>query len=62
MKYERFKVGILFDISELGDWYGKEAYKILFESVDTTKLVGSVLKDGDTRASAGKSKSLLYCY
>jgi hypothetical protein len=43
-------LGILFDIDELGGGlYGYAAYKILFDAVDTRRLAGCSLSDGDTR-------------
>lgn len=43
------KLGILFNIDELGDGlYGYEAYKILFNSIDSRQLAGCTLYDGDT--------------
>lgn len=42
-------IGIVFDIDELGGGlYGYEAYKILFQAVDTRQLAGCSLSDGDT--------------
>ncbi len=43
------KLGILFDIEELGGGlYGMAAYKVLFSAIDTRRLAGCALSDGDT--------------
>lgn len=45
-------IGVLFDIDELDSGlYGYAAYKIFFSAVDTRKLAGCVLSDGDTNAT-----------
>ena len=56
------KIGILFDIDELGGGlYGYEAYKILFAAIyDTRLLAGSILSDGDTNATL-RGQSNQYC-
>jgi hypothetical protein len=55
------RLGVLFDIDELGGgFYGLEAYKILFSAMDTRELAGCLLLDGDTNATlAGKAN--VYC-
>jgi hypothetical protein len=55
------QLGILFDIDELGGGlYGYEAYKILFGVIDTARLAGCALSDGDTNATlAGRANQ--YC-
>lgn len=57
----RSKIGILFDIDELGGgFYGYKAYKILFAAVDTSTLAGCTLSDGDTSETlAGGARQ--YC-
>jgi hypothetical protein len=45
-------IGVLFDIDELDSGlYGYAAYKIFFAAVDTSKLAGCILSDGDTNAT-----------
>ncbi|MDP1890840.1 MAG: hypothetical protein Q8K55_08085 [Gemmatimonadaceae bacterium] len=45
-------IGILFDIEALGGGlYGYEAYKALFETIDTRLFPSSTLADGDTAAT-----------
>ena len=47
-----WKIGVLFDIDELGGGlYGYEAYKIFFSAVDTRELAACILSDGDTNAT-----------
>ena len=47
-----FQIGILFDIDELGGgFYGYASYKIFFGALDTSKLLGCLLRDGDTTAT-----------
>jgi len=55
------RLGVLFDIDELGGGvYGFEAYRIFFSAVDTRELAGCLLLDGDTNETlAGKAN--LYC-
>jgi hypothetical protein len=55
------KIGILFDIDDLGSgFYGYAAYKIFFNAVDTSNLSGCTLRDGDTRATlSGRANQ--YC-
>jgi hypothetical protein len=46
------QVGILFDIDELGGgFYGYASYKIFFGALDTSQLLGCLLRDGDTNAT-----------
>ncbi|KAF0106694.1 MAG: hypothetical protein FD146_2286 [Anaerolineaceae bacterium] len=55
------KLGILFNIEELGGGlYGYEAYKNFFETMDTRKMPGVVLYDGDTRATLSGGQNT-YC-
>jgi hypothetical protein len=47
-------IGVLFDIEKLelkSGMYGYAAYKILFEAVDTRRIAGCSLLDGDTQAT-----------
>lgn len=55
------RLGILFDIDELeGGAYGYAAYKIFFDAVDTRRIGGCSLSDGDTNATlAGEANQ--YC-
>jgi hypothetical protein len=46
------QIGILFDIDELGGGlYGYASYKIFFGALDTSLLLGCLLRDGDTNAT-----------
>jgi hypothetical protein len=46
------KIGILFDIAELGDGlYGRAAYGILFDAIDSRRIADCTLMDGDTNAT-----------
>jgi len=46
------KIGVLFDIDELDSGlYGYAAYKVFFNTIDTSLLDGCVLSDGDTNAT-----------
>jgi len=55
------KLGILFSIEQLGGGlYGYEAYKGFFETMDTRKIPGVVLYDGDTRATLSGGQNT-YC-
>src|SRR5512135_39388 len=46
------KIGVLFDIDELGgSLYGYQAYEIFFAAVDTSQLAACLLSDGDTNAT-----------
>jgi len=55
------KLGILFNIEELGGGlYGYEAYKGFFETMDTRKIPGAVLYDGDMRATLSGGQNA-YC-
>ena len=55
------KLGILFNIDELGGGlYGMAAYKILFSAIDTRRLAGCGLSDGDTNATLSGS-ARQYC-
>jgi hypothetical protein len=55
------KLGVLFDIDDLGGGlYGYAAYKIFFAAVNTRHLAGCLLRDGDTHLTlAGKVRH--YC-
>lgn len=54
-------IGILFDIDQLGGGlYGWKAYQVLFNAVDTNRIPGCQLSDGDTRATlSGNTRQ--YC-
>jgi hypothetical protein len=54
------QLGILFNIDELGGMYGYEAYKIFFNAVDTSKITGCYLSDGDTNDTLS-GRSNYYC-
>lgn len=58
---KKYEIGILFNIDTLGGgFYGREAYKILFESLDPQQVRGCLLFDGDINATlAGHAR--LYC-
>lgn len=55
------KLGILFDIDDLGSGlYGYAAYQIFFDAIDTEQITGCSLSDGDTNATlAGRANH--YC-
>lgn len=49
------RIGILFDIDELGGGlYGYSAYKIFFAAIDTRHIPGCSLSDGDTRGDGNQ--------
>jgi hypothetical protein len=56
-----YEIGIVFDIDDLGGgFYGWEAYKIFFSSLDPKKLTSCTIFDGDTRETlAGSARQ--YC-
>lgn len=54
------EIGVLFDIERLGSFYGRAAYRILFESLDPQRLKGCSLHDGDTNATL-MGRANLYC-
>jgi hypothetical protein len=56
-------IGVVFDVEELelqSALYGRAAYKLLFEAIDTRQIPGCSLLDGDTRATLGGSANH-YC-
>jgi hypothetical protein len=55
------ELGVIFDIDDLGGgFYGWEAYKIFFASLDPQRLTGCTLLDGDTSETlAGQARE--YC-
>jgi hypothetical protein len=54
-------LGVLFDIDELGEGlYGFAAYKVLFNAIDTRKLAGCELSDGDAMATL-EGRARHYC-
>jgi hypothetical protein len=54
-------IGVLFDIDGLDSGlYGYAAYKIFFGAIDTRKLAGCVLSDGDTNATL-RGQANQYC-
>jgi hypothetical protein len=55
------KLGILFDIGDLGEGlYGKAAYDVLFDAVDPRRLARCGFRDGDT-ASTLRGKEDRFC-
>lgn len=57
----RYEIGILFDIDGLGtSSYGEAAYRILFNSLDQSRMTMCLFHDGDTNATlAGRDR--VYC-
>lgn len=54
-------LGILFDIDDLGGgFYGYAAYKILFSSIERSRLRGCTILDGDTTATLN-GNARIYC-
>lgn len=48
----KYEIGILFDIDALGSpSYGREAYRIVFASLDPQQITRCVIYDGDTNAT-----------
>ena len=61
MAHRFYGIGVLFDIDALDSGlYGHTAYQIFFRHVDPRKIVGCILKDGDTNETLYKGANI-YC-